>query len=72
MLVMICEVMYGVPVIAVVGMVVCCLETCDDVWASSQGWENYGPQAACGTPDHFMRIAGTSRNFYASLIVSVK
>ena len=28
-----------------------------------QGWANYGPRAACGPRDHFMRPAGTCKNF---------
>jgi len=33
-----------------------------------QGWANYGPWAACGLRDHFMRPAGTCRNSYACRI----
>ena len=36
-----------------------------------QGWANYGPRAACGPRDHFMRPAGTCRNSYSSLIVLI-
>jgi len=35
----------------------------------AQGWANYGPRAACGPWDHFMRPAGTCRNYYACRIL---
>ena len=45
---------------------------CKGVCLLVQGWKNYGLRVVGGPPDHSMQPAGTYRNFYASLIVSIK